>query len=95
MGRSPVGVQHLRRRGVHRVDNDASVAPASLKQVLVLVTLSGVKGLVEEGPGQLPLSVDLQCPSGSHPDVLPPKVAVFLVVIIQPDDNAAGFSQSC
>lgn len=39
---SPVIVQHLSSLGVDDVDNDASVPPAPLEQVVVLVALSGL-----------------------------------------------------
>lgn len=88
-GPSPVIVQHLSSLGIDDVDNDASVPPASLKQVVVLVALSRVKGLVEERPRQLLLSVDLESSSSPHTNVLPPKVAVFLITIIQSKNNVA------
>lgn len=51
-------MQHLSSLGVDDVDDDASVPPASLEQVVVLVALPGVKGLVQERPGQFLFSVD-------------------------------------
>lgn len=57
-GTLPVIVQHLSSLGVDDVDDDASVPPASLEQVVVLVALPGVKGLVQERPGQFLFSVD-------------------------------------
>lgn len=56
---SPVVVQHLSGLGVDDVDNDASVPPAPLEQVVVLVALSGAEGAVEERPRQLLFPVDL------------------------------------
>lgn len=82
-------MQHLSGLGVDDVDNDASAPPAFLEQVVVLVALSGVEGLVEERPRQLLFSVDLKCPSCPHANVLPPKVAVFLIAVIQ-SKNSVG-----
>lgn len=84
---SPVIAQHLSGLGVDDVDNDASVTPAFLEQVVVLVALSRVEGLVEESPWQLLGSVDLQSPSCPHTNVLTTKVAVFLITVIQPDNR--------
>jgi len=80
---SPISVQHLPGVGVDYVDNDASVTPASLEQVVVLVALSRMEGLVEESPRQLLLSMNLKGSACSHANVLPPKVAVFFISVIQ------------
>lgn len=82
-GPSPVVMQHLTGLGIDDVDNDASVPPASLKQVVVLVALSWVEGLVEERPRQLLFPMNLESPSGPHANVLSPKVAVLLITVIQ------------
>lgn len=58
-GPLPVNMQHFSGLGVDDVDNDATVPPASLEQVVVLVALTRVEGLVEERPRQLLFSMDL------------------------------------
>lgn len=80
-------MQHLPCLGVDYVDYDASIPPASLEQIAVLTALSGMEGLVEECPGQLPFSVNLQCPPTPHANVLSPKVAVLLIAVIQSMDK--------
>lgn len=84
-------MQHLSGLGVDYVDNDASVPPASLEQVVVLVALSGMESLVEERPRQLFFSMDLESPACPHANVLSPKVAVFLITVIQSKNNVGEF----
>lgn len=87
-------MQHLSGLRVDDVDNDASVPPASLEQVIVLVALSRVEGLVEESPRKLLPSMDLECPSGSHTNVLPAKVTVFLITVIQSENSDESYFYS-
>lgn len=81
---SPVSEQNLPSVWIYCVHNDASVPPAALEQVLVLV-VSRMKGLVEESPGQFLLAVNLQSTACSHSDELPPKIRVFFIVVVQSD----------
>jgi len=84
----PVVAEDLARLGVDDVDDDASVAPAPLEEVAVLVALAGAEGLVQEGPGELLLAVDLQRAAGAHAHVLAAEVVVLGVVcVVRPGEN--------
>ena len=78
----PVVAEHLPGLGVDDVDDDAAVSPAPLEQVAVLVALPRDQGLVEEGPGELLLAVDLQRAPRAHAHVLAAKVVVLCVVFV-------------
>ena len=81
----PVVAEHLPALGVDDVDDDAAVAPAPLEQVAVLVALPRDQGLVEEGPGELLLPVDLQRAPRAHAHVLAAEVVVLGVVpVVRP-----------
>ena len=80
----PVVTEHLAGLGVDDVDDDAAVAPAPLEQVAVLVALPRDQGLVEEGPGELLLAVDLQGSPRAHAHVLAAEVVVLRVGVVRP-----------
>lgn len=63
--------------------DDASVSPASLEVVAVVVALARVQRLVQERPRELLGTVDLQCTSCAYADVLSPKVTVPDVSIVR------------
>lgn len=69
------------------MDDNASIPPAPLEQVIVLVAFPRVDGFVKKRPGQLMFSVDLKLPSCPHTDVFPAKVAVLLITVVRPEEK--------
>lgn len=79
----PVIVQYNASAWVDDMADDASVSPASLKVVAVLIALARVQRLVQERPRELLGAVDLQCTPCAYADVLSTKVAVPNVSIVR------------
>lgn len=84
----PIIVEHFSSLGVNDMNYDTPVAPAPLEQVAVVLALPWVQGLVEEGPRQLLLPMDLQCPSCPHTNVLTAKVTVLCVCVVRPGEES-------
>ena len=64
--------------------------PAPFIVVAVLISLSRGQRLVQEGPGQLSLPMDLQGPPRSHSNVFPPEVAMLRFCVVSPADRRSA-----